>query len=56
MLAAFDLWSLGKLSRVTLVAGLFAIAAHLLAIPIGQTHAWIAFADWALHLANAIQK
>lgn len=56
MVAGFDLWSLGRIHRVTFVAGLFSIGILLAAIPIGSTHAWIAFADWALHTAKAIQK
>jgi hypothetical protein len=56
MLAGFDLWSLGKIHRATIIAGVLAISAHLFAIPVGRTHAWIAFANWAMHLATRIHS
>jgi hypothetical protein len=56
MIAVFDLWSLRRIHRVTLVAGSFSVVMLLAAIPIGSTHAWISFANWALNVANTIQR
>lgn len=55
MLAGFDLWYLKRIHRATLVAGLFSILMLLLAIPIGSTASWIAFADWMLKIARTIK-
>jgi hypothetical protein len=46
MLAAYDLWSTGKLQRATLWAGAFLIFVEQIAPPIGRTAAWHAFAGW----------
>jgi hypothetical protein len=46
ILIAYDLWSTHKLHRVTLWAGAFLVAVQQLRIPLGHTHAWIAFAAW----------
>lgn len=55
LLAGFDLWSLKRIHRVTLVAGLFSILMLLIAIPVGSTGPWIAFANWMLGIAKAIK-
>jgi len=55
LLAGFDLWYLKRIHRATLVAGLFSIVMLLLAIPIGSTAPWIAFADWMLKIARTIK-
>jgi hypothetical protein len=55
LLAAFDLWYLKRIHRVTLVAGLFSIVMLLIAIPVGGTRPWIAFANWMLGIAKAIK-
>jgi hypothetical protein len=55
LLAAFDLWSLKRIHRVTVVAGLFSIVMLLIAIPVGSTRPWIAFANWMLGIAKAIK-
>jgi FtsH-binding integral membrane protein len=46
ILVAYDLWSSRKVHRVTLKAVAFLILVQQLAIPIGQTAAWLAFAGW----------
>ena len=56
LLAAFDWWSLRRIHRVTLTAGSFSIVMLLAAIPVGSTHAWIAFANWAMNNAKAVQS
>lgn len=55
LLAAFDLWSLKRIHRATLSAGLFSIVMLLIAIPVGSTRPWMAFANWMLELAKAIK-
>lgn len=46
----YDLWSTGKVQRVTVWASLFVIVALQLRIPIGSTAPWHAFAAWAQSL------
>ena len=55
LLAGFDLWYLKRIHRVTLVAGLFSIVMLLIAIPVGSTRPWMAFANWMLGMAKAIK-
>lgn len=55
LLAGFDLWYLKRIHRATLVAGLFSIVMLLVAIPIGSTAPWIAFADWMLKIARTLK-
>lgn len=55
LLAAFDLWYLKRIHRVTLVAGVFSIVMLLMAIPVGSTRPWLAFANWMLGIAKAIK-
>jgi hypothetical protein len=55
LLAGFDLWYLKRIHRATLVAGLFSIVMLLIAIPIGSTGPWMAFANWMLGIAKAIK-
>jgi hypothetical protein len=52
--AAYDLFSTGRLHRATLWAGAFLIVAQQLRFPVAQTSAWHAVATWALNLANSI--
>jgi hypothetical protein len=54
-LAAFDLWSRKRIHRVTVVAALFSIMMSVIAIPVGSTRPWIAFASWMLGRAKAIK-
>src|SRR5882762_8203569 len=54
LVAAYDLFSTGKLHRATIWAGAFLIVAQQIRFPIAQTTAWHAFATWALNLANSI--
>ncbi|MGZ8848078.1 MAG: hypothetical protein ACXW3C_16590 [Pyrinomonadaceae bacterium] len=42
----FDVVTRGRPHRATVLAGVFLIISHTLRIPIGNTHAWIAFATW----------
>jgi FtsH-binding integral membrane protein len=51
VLVAYDLWSLRKVHRATIWAGIFMIVAEQIRIPIGMTGAWQSFAAWAQHLA-----
>lgn len=46
----YDLWSTGKVQRVTVWASLFVIIVLQLRIPVGQTATWQAFATWAQSL------
>jgi hypothetical protein len=55
LLAGFDLWSLKRIHRATLMAGLFSIVMLLFAIPVGSTRPWMAFANWMLEIAKAIK-
>lgn len=54
LLFVYDLWSTGKVQRVTLWASAFLIVVQQVRLPIGQTAAWHSFATWAQHLAQAI--
>src|SRR6266436_4666886 len=54
IVAAYDLFSTGKLHRATIWAGAFLIVAQQIRFPIAQSAAWHAFATWALNLANSI--
>ena len=51
VLVAYDLWSMRKVHRATIWAGIFMIVAEQIRIPIGMTGAWQSFAAWAQHLA-----
>jgi hypothetical protein len=53
-IAAYDLFSTGKLHRTTLWGGAFLIVAQQVRFPIAQTAAWHAFATWALSIANSL--
>jgi hypothetical protein len=55
LLAAFDMWYLKRIHRVTLVAGLFSVVMLLIAIPVGETRPWMAFANWMLGMAKTIK-
>jgi hypothetical protein len=46
----YDLWSTGKIQRVTIWASLFVIIVQQIRVPIGTTSAWHAFAAWAQSL------
>jgi len=54
LVAAYDLFSTGKLHRATIWAGAILIVAQQIRFPIAQTAAWHAFATWAVNLANSI--
>lgn len=54
ILAAYDLFSTGKLHRATLWAGISLIVAQQLRFPIAQTNAWHAVATWTLSIANSL--
>jgi hypothetical protein len=47
VLMAYDLWSTGKLQRVTLWASGFLVAVQQLRHPVSHTAVWQAFAAWA---------
>jgi FtsH-binding integral membrane protein len=52
LLVAYDLWSIRKVHRATLWAGVFLVLVQQIRVPIGQTAAWHAFAGWARSLAG----
>ena len=53
VLMAYDLWSTGKLQRVTLWASGFLVAVQQLRHPLSHTAVWQAFAAWAqTHVAS----
>jgi hypothetical protein len=52
MLVVYDLWSTHTIQRSTLWGGTFLILMHHLALPIGGTAAWYAFATWAQHVGR----
>jgi len=52
MLVLYDLWSTHTIQRATLWGGTFLILMHHLALPIGGTAAWHAFATWAQHVGR----
>jgi hypothetical protein len=55
LLTGFDLWYLKRIHRATLAAGLLSIVMLPVAIPIGSTARWIAFADWMLKIARTLK-
>jgi hypothetical protein len=42
----YDVATRGRPHRATVLAGAFMVISHALRVPIGNTHAWIAFATW----------
>lgn len=54
LLVAYDLWTTGKVHRVTIWASAFLIVVQQVRVPLGQTAAWHAFATWAQNLARTI--
>lgn len=42
----FDVVTRGRPHRATVLAGAFMVISHALRVPVGNTHAWIAFATW----------
>lgn len=54
LLVAYDLFSLRKVHRTTLVGGAFLVTVLLLEYPIGKTAAWHTIAAWAQAIATAI--
>jgi len=50
MLVAYDIWTLGKVHRETLRAGLTVVISQLLLFPIGRTALWHSFADRATRI------
>jgi hypothetical protein len=53
-LIAYDLWSLGRIHRATLLGGVFMIVAIRLELPIGRTAGWQVFATWAQDAARSL--
>ena len=52
MLAGYDLWSMRKVHRATIWAGVFLIVLQQVRIPIGRTVPWQAFAAWVQGFAR----
>lgn len=46
MIVAYDYWSLGKIHRATVWAGLFVVALQQVRGPVGRSAPWQAFAAW----------
>jgi hypothetical protein len=53
LLIGYDLWSTGKIQRVTLWASVFLIVLQQVRSPIGRTVPWQAFAGWVQSLARS---
>jgi hypothetical protein len=53
LLAGYDLWSTGRIHRVTLWASTLLIVLQEVRIPIGRTAVWQSFAAWVEHLARS---
>ena len=54
LLLAYDVFSTGKVHRVTIWASAFLIAVQRVRVPLGETASWHAFATWAQNLAKTI--
>lgn len=54
MLVAYDLWSVHKVHRATIWAGLFVVIVTLISVPVGATAAWHGFATWAQALSRSV--
>ncbi len=54
LLLAYDVYSTGKVHRVTIWASAFLIAVQRVRVPLGETAAWQGFATWAQNLARTI--
>jgi len=54
LLLAYDVYSTGKMHRVTIWASAFLIAVQRVRVPLGETAAWHGFATWAQNLARTI--
>ena len=52
LLVAYDLWSLRKVHRATILGGIFIFLVTFFRVPVGMTHPWVAFAGWVQHLAR----
>ena len=48
----YDLVTLKRVHRATVLAGLFIIASQPLRLLLGGTHVWLAFAGWLTHFAR----
>ena len=55
LLMGYDLWSTGKIQRVTLWASVFLVGLQQLRIPIARSVPWLAFATWAQNLTRSLQ-
>ena len=56
LLLAYDVWSTGKVHRMTLWAGALLIVVHRVRVPIGETAIWHTFATWVQNLAVSIHR
>ena len=54
LLPAYDVYSTGKVHRVTIWASAFLITVQRVRVSLGETPAWDAFASWAQNLARTI--
>jgi FtsH-binding integral membrane protein len=54
-LFCYDLWSTGKVHRVTLWASVFLIVLQQVRMPLGRTAVWQGFAAWVQNLAGSLR-
>jgi hypothetical protein len=54
LLAGYDLWSTGKVYRVTIWASMLLIVQQQVRVPVGRTVPWQEFATWVQSLARSI--
>jgi hypothetical protein len=55
LLMCYDLWSSGKVHRVTLWASVLLIVLQQVRIPIGRTSLWQSFAAWTQNLVRSLR-
>ena len=52
LLVGYDLWSMRKVHRATILGGLFMVIVEQVRMPIGMSGAWHHFASWVLTLTG----
>jgi hypothetical protein len=54
LLAAYDLWSTGRIHRATLWGSLLLVVVEQARSPLGRTALWQGFAGWVQHVARSV--
>jgi hypothetical protein len=54
LLAAYDLWSTGRIHRATLWGSLLLVVVEQVRSPLARTDLWQSFAGWVQHLARSV--